>query len=131
MRRVLFPTVVGAGLLALLLAPLPILAAAPTCPAGDVAIGVIIAKNGNNCVSSSGNGVIVNYLANILTFLSAVVGAVILLMLIIAGVQYITSAGDPKAITNAKNRLVNAITALILFVMAFAILNFVVPGGIL
>ena len=107
---------------------------AATCPDGQVAIGVPITadKNGGTkCVDNSGNGIVVNYLKTILQFLSATVGAAVVLMVVISGIQYIISNGDPSAITSAKNRLINAITALVLFVLAFAILSFVVPGGIL
>lgn len=105
-----------------------------TCPEGQVAIGVPITKNpggGSNCVDNSGGGIVVNYLKTILQFLSATVGAAVVLMVIVAGIQYIVSNGDPKAITDAKDRLINAVTALVLFILAFAILSFVVPGGIL
>lgn len=101
-----------------------------TCPEGQVAIGVPIVGD-SHCIDNSGSGVVVNYLKLILQFLSTAVGGVVVLMIIIAGIQYIISNGDPKAIANAKARLINAITALVLFVLAFAILSFVVPGGIL
>ena len=71
------------------------------------------------------------YLKDILKLLSGAVGGVIVLMLVIAGIQYITSAGEPTAIKSAKNRIMNAIMALVLFLMMFAILNFIIPGGIL
>jgi hypothetical protein len=52
-------------------------------------------------------------------------------MIVIGGVQYISSAGNPGAISAAKNRITNAIIALVLFLMMFTIMNFIVPGGIL
>jgi hypothetical protein len=67
----------------------------------------------------------------IIKFLSGAIGLVIVLMIVIGGVQYITSAGDPGAVKAAKGRIVNAIVALILFILMFAILNFIIPGGIL
>lgn len=76
-------------------------------------------------------GAIVNYLRGVLQLMGLAVGMVIILLLIIGGVQYITSAGNSAAVASAKNRIVNAITGLILFVLMYAILNFAVPGGIL
>ncbi len=101
-----------------------------------VQLGVPISGKSSDaaqCVDNSqgSGGAIVNYLKLILKFLSGAVGLVILLMLMIAGIQYITSTGDPKLVTNAKNRIINAITALVLFILAFAILSFIIPGGIL
>jgi hypothetical protein len=86
---------------------------------------------GLTCADNTGEGgAIFFYLKLVLRFLSGAVGMVIVLMLVIAGIQYITSAGDPGAIKAAKDRVVNAITALVLFVLSYAILSFVIPGGI-
>ena len=84
---------------------------------------------GNNCASGS-QGVIFAYLDMVIQFLSGLVGVFIVLMLIIGGVQYITSAGDPGAVKAAKSRITNAIIGLVLFIMMFAILNFLIPGGV-
>jgi len=76
-------------------------------------------------------GAIVYYLKLILRLLSELVGGVILLMLVVAGIQYITSVGDPTRVKAAKSRIQNAIIALVLFLMMFAIINFLIPGGVL
>jgi hypothetical protein len=101
------------------------------CAAGQVELSVPIIS-GQNCVggNASNGGVIVSYLKWILLFLSGAVGAVIMLMLIIAGIQYVISTGDAAQVKAAKNRIVNAITALVLFAFMYAILNFLIPGGI-
>lgn len=51
-----------------------------------------------------------------------------ILFIIISGIQYITSQGNPDAIKKAKQRIVGAITGLILLGLMFAILNFIIPG---
>lgn len=105
--------------------------AALACSSGQVQLSVPV-LSGQSCVDGSKpGGVIVAYVTMLVKLLSGLVGAVIVLMLVIAGIQYITSAGDPGAIKNAKGRITNAITALILFIFMFAILNFIIPGGIL
>jgi hypothetical protein len=81
--------------------------------------------------SSKPGGVIVAYLILILRLLSTLIGGIIILMLVLAGVQYILSTGDPAKVKNAKKRVVNSITALVLFLMMYAILNFLIPGGVL
>jgi hypothetical protein len=83
------------------------------------------------CSNGKDGGVIFSYLRMAIQFLSSAVGIVIVLMIVIGGIQYITSAGDPSAVKNAKTRIINAITGLILFLLMFAILNFIIPGGIL
>lgn len=76
-------------------------------------------------------GAIIVYLKMILKLLNIAIGMIIILMLIIAGVQYITSAADPGQVKAAKDRIMNAIIALVLYMLMFAILNFLIPGGIL
>lgn len=51
----------------------------------------------------------------------ATLGAI--LMIIYSGLRYITSQGDPTALEDAKNRIVSAITGLILLILAFLILQ--------
>lgn len=87
---------------------------------------------GTNCVDANKpGGPIFVYLAMIIKFLSGAIGLVIVLMIVVVGVQYITSAGDPGRVKEAKTRITNAITGLVLFVLMFAILNFLIPGGII
>lgn len=76
-------------------------------------------------------GAIIVYLRYVLQLASEAVAAVVLLMLIISGVQYITSGANPGAVKAAKDRLTNALIALVLFFIMFAVLQFLVPGGIL
>ncbi|MEI9913693.1 MAG: hypothetical protein WDN66_01680 [Candidatus Saccharibacteria bacterium] len=65
----------------------------------------------------------------IIRFLSAGVGIVVVMSVIIGGIQYIMSRGDPNATQAAIGRLTSAVTALIVYIFAYAILNFVIPGG--
>jgi hypothetical protein len=114
-------------------------AATPT-PASDflgmpgcVQIAVPLVDNGGKCVNNSAasGGAIIAYLRGWLLILSGVVGTVIMVVIVVAGVQYITSTGDPGLVKAAKNRIFNAILALLLYLMMYAILQFLVPGGIL
>lgn len=103
-----------------------------TKPDNTVQIALPIFGNNTNVQNDKGNGgAIVVYLRDVLKLLSGLVGITIIIMIIWAGIQYITSAGDPGNTKDAKNRLVNAFTALLLFLMMFAILQFLVPGGVL
>lgn len=106
--------------------PIPALAAECSDKSGDqtVRLGVDV-----GC-EDKGN-VIYSYLAAIVKFLAVGVGIVIVLMIIIGAIQYITSSGNPQAAAAAKGRITNAIIALLLFIFMSAILNFLVPGGIL
>ena len=76
-------------------------------------------------------GAIIYYLKQVLFVVNGLIGGIIILVLVVAGVQYITSAGDPTSVNGAKKRIMNATTALVLYLMMFAILNFLIPGGVL
>ncbi len=112
-----------------LLAPMAVLAGSGDI-ATDKCVKVAVGIGGQDCIDNTGNGAIVTYLQLFLKFLSGGIGLVIVLMIVIGGVQYITSAGDPSLVKKAKERIVNALTALMLFILAYAILNFLIPGGI-
>lgn len=91
----------------------------------------------DNCLQKQKEGEGLNenpifkYMGTIIRFLSAGVGVVVMLMIVISGIQYITSSGNPDAVAGAKKRLTNAVLALVLFIFMAAILNFLVPGGLL
>jgi len=121
-------------------------AAVPNCPSDTVEIGIPIltvkgitqikdstGKVVHTCVANdaASGGAIVVYLKAFLQYLSGLVGLVIVLMIVISGIQYITAYGDPGRIKGAKTRLTNALIGLFLFIGAFAILSFIIPGGII
>jgi len=91
------------------------------CPAGQVEI-----PN----VPGSG-GAIIYYLKEALFLINSLIGGIIILVLVVAGIQYITSAGEPANVKSAKGRVMNAVIALVLYLMMMAILNFLIPGGLL
>lgn len=57
-----------------------------------------------------------------------IVGIVAVLMLIIGGIKYVTSGGDAKKVTDAKNTVLYAIIGLVICFLAFAIVNFVISA---
>ena len=58
------------------------------------------------------------------------VGAFLLLVFVVAGFQYISSAGEPANVKRAKSLLMNGVIGLVLYMMMFAILSFFIPGGV-
>ncbi len=67
---------------------------------------------------------------SVIRFLSAIIGVVVTIMIIVGGIQYATAGGDPNKVAGAKNVIRNAIIAIIAYVFLFAFLDWVVPGGI-
>ncbi|MBW4061187.1 hypothetical protein HJC99_01275 [Candidatus Saccharibacteria bacterium] len=98
---------------------------------GCVKLSINVLSGGNGQVCPTANqSVLVVYVIQILQLVALSIGGIIVLMIVIAGIQYIISAGDPGAIKSAKNRITNAITALVVYLFMYAALNFLIPGGI-
>lgn len=57
-----------------------------------------------------------------------IVGIIAVIMLIIGGIRYVTSGGDSKKVTDAKNTVLYAIIGLVIAFLAFAIVNFVISA---
>lgn len=64
-------------------------------------------------------------LSKILNGIYAIAGVIGVIVLIIAGITYVTSSGDPSKATKAKNRIVYTGVGLVIVLGAFAITNFV------
>lgn len=56
------------------------------------------------------------------------VGIISVIMLIWGGIRYITSGGDSKKVTDAKNTILYAIIGLIIAILAYAIVNFIITA---
>ncbi len=74
---------------------------------------------------------IADALFGFIRFLSAGVGLIIIGSIIMGGIQYTGSRGEPQATAMAINRIRSSVFALFLFIFAYAILNYLVPGAIL
>lgn len=67
----------------------------------------------------------------IIRFLSIGVGMVITASTVYAGVQYSLARDDPSQVGQAKGRIMNNLSALLIYIFAYAILNYVIPGQFL
>lgn len=65
----------------------------------------------------------------VIRFLSTGVGIVIVGSIVVGGLQYIGARGDPQSTSIAIGRIRSAIIALIIFIFAYAILNYLIPAG--
>lgn len=57
-----------------------------------------------------------------------IAAALCLLIITIAGVQYIVSQGDPQQTAKAKNTIIYAVIGLIIVITAFSLVAFVING---
>lgn len=51
-------------------------------------------------------------------------GAAVVIYLIFGALKFVTSGGDPKAVTSAKNTMTYALIGLVIILLAFLTLNF-------
>lgn len=63
-------------------------------------------------------------------FLSAGVGIVVVASVVIAGIQYTMARSNPQNVETAVNRIRTALIGLLIFIFAYAILDFLIPGGV-
>ena len=94
-------------------------AGAETCGDVDVSIGVGCSGTGNP---------IYDYLRAIIKWLGGLIGLAVVVTLIVSGIQYASSAGNPQNIAKAKERVVNSVIGLVLYLFLAAILQYVIPG---
>lgn len=80
--------------------------------------------NKNNCG-------IVRLIITITNILGVIAGIVIVATMIYGGILYSMAGADPAKVTAAKHKLTSGLTALLLFIFGFAILQWLVPGGLL
>ncbi len=66
--------------------------------------------------------------ANIISIVSGVAGAVCLLIIVIAGLRYVISNGNPESITKSKNAIIYAAIGLVVSLSAYMIVRFVVSA---
>lgn len=64
-------------------------------------------------------------LANVLNLAYFVAGTIAVVVIIVAGIMYSTSAGDSGRVTKAKNLLLYSVVGLVIVMSAFVITNFV------
>lgn len=116
-----------AGVLTLasvLMLTLPV--SAVTCPAGTNRQGSSVSTLAE-CNIENDNSLIPTIL-NIIQVTIGVLALVAVIVIIFAGVQYTTSAGDAGKVKKAKDSILYGIIGLVIAILAFAIVNFVLSS---
>lgn len=88
---------------------------------GDACKG--LAQLGQGC-DAQGESPIKNLIATIVTILSWVVGVAAIIVIVIAGLKFITSGGDSNAVASAKNSLIYALVGLVVAAVAQFLVHF-------
>ena len=81
-----------------------------------------------DCDEENGIEGILHLVINIMTGL---IGVLAVAGMVYSGIQYQMSAGDAAAMAKAKNRIIQIVIGLIIFAVMWAVLDVLIPGGIL
>lgn len=93
--------------------------------ADDVCKGVGTATGGFGCSAPSESVTVNNVIGTAINILSAVVGVVAVIMIVIGGFKYVTSGGDASSVSSAKQTIIYAIIGLVVAAAARIIATFV------
>lgn len=102
------------------------------CGDNQVAVGVSI--NGNNCINKGTkleDNVIVVWLSMIIKFLTVGVGLAAVGGVVYGGFLYLTAQGNSGKTQKGVTTIMNALVGVLLYALTFAIVNFIIPGGVL
>lgn len=112
------------------------------CPIEQV---VIDANHDVTCASSSGTTtcqgnknpddptacLFSTYINPAIALLSAAVGVTVVAVIVYGAIEVTSSGGDPQRAAAGKNRIRDALVGLAAYLLLFAFLQFVIPGGLL
>lgn len=82
---------------------------------------------GGNCINNNYLVIMAKWAINIL---SALVGVVVVAVIVFAGIEYSSSAGDPGRVAAARSRIINAVIALVAYMFLYVALQWLIPGGL-
>lgn len=84
-------------------------------------------KEFQNCIKQNP---IVKDLQIIVNFLSAIAIIAIIGSIIVGGIQYSLAGGSAESVNKAKERLLNSAIAFGVFLLIFAFMQWIIPGGV-
>lgn len=61
-------------------------------------------------------------------FVLGLAGAIAVIMIVVGGIMYATSAGNDQQVAKAKNTILGAVVGLIIAVLAYSIISFVISS---
>ena len=93
---------------------------AVSTPGNKAQSGLTEVNNGLNATTD-----LTGSISKILNAVFFIIGIIAVVMIILGGVNYTTSQGDPSKIQKAKNTITYGIIGLVVSLLAFAIINFV------
>ncbi|MBQ6394356.1 hypothetical protein IJH97_01185 [Candidatus Saccharibacteria bacterium] len=124
-KKVVAAVLVFVGMLMPVIATTADTYAAVSCPPGSVRSSAPTATECNVEVTSKS---IWDVAAQVINVVLAVLGVATVIVIIIGGVNYVLSQGDPAKVKRAKDTIMYGVIGLIIALLAYAIVNFVLAG---
>ena len=98
---------------------------APAVPAYADSVGEV--RKGVNAIGGNQNRTdLPKFIQTIINILLFIIGAVAVIMIIIGGIRYVTSAGDQNSVKAAKDTVLYSVIGLVITILAYAIVKFVI-----
>jgi type IV secretion system pilin len=102
-----------------------------TCPPGKSpaeCLKIGVGDAGGTADAKQGSlGARIKTVVNVILYF---LGAIAVFMIVLGGIRYTTSNGDPSGIKGAKDTIIYAVVGLVVAIMAYAIVNFVLDAFI-
>lgn len=106
-------------------------AAGTTSAQDSIQCGINEAAGGDcSAGAKSPSGDLASVIKKILNILSAIAGVIAVIMIMVAGVRLVTSAGNEEGVKKAKSTLVYAVVGLVLVALAQVIVHFVIHSAV-
>jgi len=115
----------------------------PSADDSDAAIASGCGKNGNAetctdpalstaCTNGTANkcNVLSKIINPLIATLSVLVGIAVVIGIIWGAIQISTSAGDPQKNASGRRHITNAVIALVAYILFFAFMRWIIPGGV-
>ena len=103
------------------------------CPDGSVSSSGDLTGCSQYGKDTGNQNNLMGVITTIINVIVGIVGFIAVVMIILGGIQYTTSAGDPGKVKKAKDTILYGIIGLVVAILAFAIVNFVLGslnGGV-
>ena len=131
--RIIVSVALCAAVLGFVTAPVPAFAA---CASNEQEITLPVDQGGKKCIPKNerttdlAENPIFYYLRNIIIFLSGGVGLAVVGGIVAGAYMYITARANAAQTQKGQTMIINSVIGLLLYIFMFAILQFLIPGGI-
>ena len=88
------------------------------------------AKTAHGCDGTTNDNPLATEIVNIVNGIIFAAGIVAVIFIVIGGINYMTSAGDPGKVKKGKDTILYAMIGLVICALSFAIVNWVIRGVI-